>query len=79
MLNHDYLAQSLRRPLRTKEGGTLRTVADAANYIVALSEDGRRTHWDSTSSGLADPSEISRQLELALFYDRQLNLKMPPR
>jgi hypothetical protein len=28
---------------------------------------------------LADASELSRQLELALFYDRQLNLKMPPR
>ena len=26
---------------------------------------------------LADASEISRQLELALFYDRQLNLKSP--
>ena len=35
MLNHDYLAQSLRRPLPTKDGGHLRRVADAANYIVA--------------------------------------------
>jgi hypothetical protein len=26
---------------------------------------------------MADPSELSRQLELALFYDRQLNLKTP--
>jgi hypothetical protein len=26
---------------------------------------------------MADSSEISRQLELALFYDRQLNLKKP--
>ena len=82
MLNHDYLAQSLRRPLPTKDGGTLHTVADAANYIVALPEDRRRTHWDRTVQlllDMADPSEISRQLELALFYDRQLNLKMPPR
>ena len=42
MLNHDYLAQSLRRPLPTKDGGVLRTVADAANYIVALPEERRR-------------------------------------
>jgi flagellar biosynthesis regulator FlaF len=79
MLNHDYLAQSLRRPLPTKDGGTLRTVADAANYIVALPEDRRRTHWDRTVQlllDMADPAEISRQLELALFYDRQLNLRM---
>ena len=78
MLNHDYLAQSLRRPLPTKDGGTLRTVADAANYILALPEERRRTHWDRTVQlllDMADSSEISRQLELALFYDRQLNLK----
>jgi hypothetical protein len=81
MLNHGYLAQTLRRPLPTKDGGTLRTLADAANYILALPEDRRRTHWDRTVHlllDMADPSEISRQLELALFYDRQLNLKTPP-
>src|SRR3954454_7729985 len=80
MLNHGYLAQTLRRPLPTKDGWTLRTLADAANYILALPEDRRRTHWDRTVHlllDMADPSEISRQLELALFYDRQLNLKMP--
>jgi hypothetical protein len=83
MLNHGYLAQTLRQPLPTKDdGGTLHTVADAANYIVALPEDRRRTHWDRAAQlllDLADASEISRQLELALFYDQQLNLKMPPR
>ena len=70
MLNHGYLAQTLRRPLPTKDGGTLRTLADAANYILALPEDRRRTHWDRTVHlllDMADPSEISRQLELALF------------
>ena len=78
--NHDYVAQSLRRPLPTKDGGVLRTVADAANYIVALPEERRQTHWDRTVQlllDMADSSEISRQLELALFYDRQLNLKKP--
>ena len=78
MLNHDYLAQTLRRPLPTKDGGTLHTVADAANHIVALPEDRRRSHWDRTVQlllDMADPSEISRQLELALFYDRQLDLR----
>ena len=80
MLNHGYLAQTLRRPLPTKDGGTLRTVADAANYIVALPKDRRRSHWDRTVQlllDMADPSDISRQLELALFYDRQLNFKTP--
>ena len=48
MLNHGYIAQTLRRPLATKDGGTLRTLADAANYIIALPEDRRRSHWDRT-------------------------------
>jgi hypothetical protein len=39
MLNHGYLAQRLRRPLPTKDGGTLRTMGDAANYIIALPEE----------------------------------------
>ena len=34
-----YLSQSLRRPLPTKDDGILRTVADAAGYMMALSED----------------------------------------
>ena len=82
MLNRGYLDQKLRRPLPTKDGGTLHTVADATNYIVARPVDRRRAHWDRAAQrllDLADASEISRQLELALFYDRQLNLKMPPR
>jgi hypothetical protein len=54
MLNHGYLDQTLRRPLPTKDGGTLRIVADAANYIVALPEDRRRTHWDRTVQLLLD-------------------------
>ena len=80
MLNHGYIAQTLRRPLATKDGGSLRTLADAANYIIALPEDRRRSHWDRTAQlllDLANSSEISRQLELALFYDRQLSLKTP--
>jgi hypothetical protein len=67
MLNHGYLAQRLHRPLPTKDGGTLHTVA---NYIVALPEDRRRTYWDRAAKlllDLADASELSRQLELALF------------
>jgi hypothetical protein len=75
------LSRSIAAPPPADEGrGVLRTVADAANYIVALPEERRRTHWDRTVQlllDMADSSEISRQLELALFYDRQLNLKKP--
>jgi hypothetical protein len=40
-----YLSQSLRRPLPTKDDGVLRTVADAAGYMMALSTDRQRAHW----------------------------------
>ena len=60
MLNHGYLAQTLRRPLPTKDGGTLHTVADAAKYIVALPEDRRRAHWDRTAQLLLDLADASR-------------------
>ena len=40
-----YLSQSLRRPLPTKDAGILRTVADAAGYMMALSKDRQRAHW----------------------------------
>jgi hypothetical protein len=38
----------------------------------------RRAHWDRAAQLLlngADASEISRQLELGLFYDRQLDFR----
>ena len=61
MLNHDYVAQSLRRPLPMKDGGALRTVADVANYIVALPEERRQTHWDRT---------VQLLLDMGLFRDQ---------
>ena len=74
-----YLSQSLRRPLPTKDDGILRTVADAAEYMMALSKDRQRAHWQQRAARLildgADADDLSRQVELALFYDRQLDLR----
>ncbi len=81
MLNHGYLAQTLRRPLPTKDGGTLRTVADAANYIVALSEDRRRSHRDRTVQlllDMADPSEIAASSNSPCFTIGSSISKRPP-
>ena len=72
-----YLSQSLRRPLPTKDDGILRTVADAAGYMMALSKDRQRAHWQRAARLIldgADTDDLSRQVELALFYDRQLDL-----
>ena len=73
-----YLSQSLRRPLPTKDDGILRTVADAAGYMMALSKDRQRAHWQRAARLLLDEAhahDLSRQVELALFYDRQLDLR----
>jgi hypothetical protein len=43
-------------------------------------QDRRRAHWQRAAQLLlagADAPELSRQVELALFYDRKLNLKAP--
>ena len=78
LLRPAYLCQKLIRPLRTKDGGTLRTVLDARTYMLELSEHrGLRTQWQRACELIlqeADVAEVSRQLELALFYDAKLVL-----
>ena len=72
-----YLSQNLRRPLPTKDDGILRTIADAASYMMALSQDRQRAHWQRAARLLLEEAQVhdfSRQVELALFYDRQLDL-----
>ena len=73
-----YLSQSLRRPLPTKDDGILRTVADVAGYMMALSQDRQRAHWQRAARLLLEEAhahDLSRQVELALFYDRQLDFR----
>ena len=73
-----YLSQNLRRPLPIKDDGILRTVADAAGYMMAVNKDRQQTHWQRAARLLleeADAHDFSRQVELALFYDRQLDLR----
>jgi hypothetical protein len=73
-----YLSQKLTRPIPTKDGGTLRTVLDARTYMLALSEDREhRSQWQRAAELLlaeADVAALSRQIELALFYDAKLVL-----
>jgi hypothetical protein len=78
LLRPAYLSQKLDRPLRAKDGGTLRTVLDTRTYMLALSEDRqRRAQWQRAAELLlaeADVADLSRQIELALFYDAKLDL-----
>src|SRR5215813_716075 len=74
-----YLSRKLTRPLRTKDGGTLRTVLDARAYMLRLSKDRERSaRWQRAAQLLlakADVGAVSRQLELALLYDGKLDVR----
>ncbi len=73
-----YLSRKLTRPIPTEDGGTLRTVLDARTYMLALSKDReRRAQWQRAAELLlagADVAALSKQVELALFYDAKLDL-----
>jgi hypothetical protein len=46
--------------------------------MMALSQDRQRAHWQRTARLLLEEAQVhdfSRQVELALFYDRQLDLR----
>src|SRR5215831_12521694 len=74
-----YLSRKLTRPLPTKDGGTLRTVLDARAYMLRLSKDRERSARCQRAAQLllakSDVGAISRQLELALLYDGELDVR----
>jgi hypothetical protein len=73
-----YLSRKLTRPIHTKDGGTLRAVLDARTYMLGISEDRQlRTQWQRACELLlaeADADALSKQIELALFYEARLVL-----
>jgi hypothetical protein len=73
-----YLSRQLTRPLPTKDGGTLRTVAEAKAYMLGLSKARElRAQWQRAAElllGEADVGAFSKQVELALFYDAKLDV-----
>jgi hypothetical protein len=73
-----YLSQKLTRPLHTKDGGILRTVLDARTYMLGLSERRQMSAQWQRAAGLlleeGDVADLSKAVELALFYDAKLEL-----
>ena len=68
-----YLSQKLTQPLPIKDGAVLRTIGDAANYVLALPPERAEycNRWCHAARLLLD---VSRQVHLALFYDAQLDI-----
>jgi hypothetical protein len=74
-----YLSQKLTEPLPSKDGHVLRTIGDAANYVLALPQEqaehcNRWRHAAQLLLDQADVAAVSHQVHLALFYDAQLDL-----
>jgi hypothetical protein len=75
-----YLSQKLTQPLPIKGGTVLRTIGEAANYVLALPQDQAefRQRWRHAARLLldkADVAAVSHQVHLALFCDAQLDIR----
>jgi hypothetical protein len=71
-----YLSKKLSRPLRTKDGGVLRTVLDARTYMLALSEDREhRAQWQRAAELLLEEADVAASAQrLNWRYDAKLDL-----
>jgi hypothetical protein len=78
LLRPAYLTRKLTRPIATKDGGTLRTVAEARTYMLGLSKTRElRSQWQRAAElllGEGNVAAFSKQVELALFYDAKLDV-----
>jgi hypothetical protein len=77
-----YFSQKLDQPLPTKDGGTLRTIRDACDYMTGMGKKREmRQHWQRACKLIlakADVVAASRALELALFMDAKLDVSKVP-
>jgi hypothetical protein len=78
LLRPEYLSQNLDRPLPTKDGGTLRTIGEACDYMTSMGKKRElQTRWQCVCKLILakeDVLTVSRALELALFMDAKLDV-----
>ena len=77
-----YLSQKLDQPLPTKDGGTLRTIRDACDYMTSMDKKRElRSQWQRVAKLILakeDVRTVSRALELAMFMDAKLDVSKVP-
>ena len=78
MLPPAYLSRKLTSPLPTKDGGTLRTIGDACEYLAAIGKERElRPHWQRVRELLfqeADVAALSSRVQLAVLKDAKLDV-----
>ena len=64
----------------TVDGITIKTKDDARHYLAALPEQrARRSQWQAAAKLLlegADAEAVTKALELALFYEARLDVRL---
>jgi hypothetical protein len=77
LLRSEYLSQELDRPLPTKDGGILRTIRGARDYMTAMDKKREmRSHWQRAYKLILAKGDVLTVSihELALFMDTKLDV-----
>ena len=78
MLRPEYLSRKLTSPLPTKDGGTLRTIGEACEYMAAIGKEReRRLHWQRVREVMlqeADEAAVTSRVQLAVLKDAKLDV-----
>ncbi len=73
MLSSAYLSRKLTSPIPTKDGGTLRTIGEACEYMAAISKERElRPHWQRVRELMlqeADVAAVSHRARIAVLKD----------
>ena len=78
MLRPAYLSKKLTSPIPTKDGGTLRTILEACEYVAAIGKERElRPHWQQVRELMLqepDVAAVSWQVRLAVLKDAKLDM-----
>jgi hypothetical protein len=65
LLRPEYLSQTRDRPLPTKDGGVLRTIRDACDYMTNMDKKRElHSHWQRVCKLILGPVRSAQQLGL---------------
>jgi hypothetical protein len=85
MLRPAYLSKKLTPPIPTKDGGTLRTILQACEYMATIGKERELLpHWHQVRELMLQEAEVaavSSQVRLAVLKDAKLDvsaLSKPP-
>jgi hypothetical protein len=81
-LRPEYLSQNLAAPIHTKDGGMLRTIQDACDYMAAISKEREQLpHWQHVRNLIMEEPDVtadSWQFRLAVLKDAKIDVSKAP-